>query len=598
MKKILPSVFLLFFSFYLFPAVRITEVAPNESYDWVEIFVTTPTNLSGWQLYEGSKLVKTFPDLTPGTSEFVVITFDTSTVDETNATGDTNGNGYWDLYTTDTGLTATDNVIILKDSNSVIVDMVAFANWSGEWTPTLATSQEFEAGITTGQWTGPFDIVGFDGAGKDNNIELCCIISWDTAGSGLDAGDAVTRDENCTDTDNSGQANRDWYVTNEYQSKGSFTAITLDKNPPATITNLSALATGVSGVVQLTWTAPMEDGTFGGACSYYVVRYATYPLNTLQDFYEAEDYSEAKNWIPAVPGTEEIHNVSGLTDGVTYWFLIQAMDDAWHLGDISNTGVKAIPYSLDLTPPSPITDLNVILWSRVWVATLTWTAPGDDGTVGTATSYEIRYATFTVASLGGDTTLWWNLAKKVDEDMATIPSPSPAGSKEVIRVEGLPSGQNITFHIRSKDESGNQSDMDTGSEASVDIPAHVLISEFATRGPDSARDEFVELYNPGDSPQDVTNWKLEYAAASHSGWNVKETLGAASVGAKGFYLITSNYAYYSSSNTVPADHESSTYLGLADDGHIRIVDESGYMVDKVGYGNAVLPEGNSPAPKH
>ena len=61
---------------------------------------------------------------------------------------------------------------------------------------------------------------------------------------------------------------------------------------------------------------------------------------------------------------------------------------------------KSVDYSRTIRF-SGITILTLILFSSVAIAagtpsnsaTLTWTAPGDDGSTGTATSYDIRYST-------------------------------------------------------------------------------------------------------------------------------------------------------------------------------------------------------------
>ncbi|MFC2048614.1 hypothetical protein ACFLR5_00155, partial [Elusimicrobiota bacterium] len=34
--------------------VRISEVAPVETNDWIELFISTETSLNGWKLYEGN----------------------------------------------------------------------------------------------------------------------------------------------------------------------------------------------------------------------------------------------------------------------------------------------------------------------------------------------------------------------------------------------------------------------------------------------------------------------------------------------------------------------------------------------------------------
>ena len=41
---------------------------------------------------------------------------------------------------------------------------------------------------------------------------------------------------------------------------------------------------------------------------------------------------------------------------------------------------------------------------------------------------------------------------------------------------------------------------------------HVVISEFASRGPSSAFDEFCEWYNPTNAQIDISGWKLQYSS--------------------------------------------------------------------------------------
>src|SRR5437867_7242668 len=74
--------------------------------------------------------------------------------------------------------------------------------------------------------------------------------------------------------------------------------------------------------------------------------------------------------------------------------------------------------------------------------------------------------------------------------------------------------------------------------AAPQLANHVVISEFATRGPSAATDEFVELYNPTDSAIDMSGWKLQYKSASGFTWNDRAILPANStIPAHGFFLI-------------------------------------------------------------
>jgi hypothetical protein len=81
---------------------------------------------------------------------------------------------------------------------------------------------------------------------------------------------------------------------------------------------------------------------------------------------------------------------------------------------------------------------------------LSWTAPGDDGNVGTASSYDMRYSQTPVAA---DTAGWWASATSV----GTMPPPLRAGSRESFIVAGLAPGATYYFAIRSSDEVPNVS---------------------------------------------------------------------------------------------------------------------------------------------
>lgn len=84
--------------------------------------------------------------------------------------------------------------------------------------------------------------------------------------------------------------------------------------------------------------------------------------------------------------------------------------------------------------------------------TVAWTSPGDDGNVGTATSYQIRYRFTPIA--GTDTTTWWNGATVVPNP----PVPKLAGTPDSMVVAGpFSSGTSVYFIIRALDEALNVS---------------------------------------------------------------------------------------------------------------------------------------------
>jgi hypothetical protein len=84
-------------------------------------------------------------------------------------------------------------------------------------------------------------------------------------------------------------------------------------------------------------------------------------------------------------------------------------------------------------------------------ATLTWSAPGDDGTSGRAARYEMRYRSVAIA--GTDTASWWNAAATV----AAMPAPGASGTVDSVQVHGLDPTLTWYFILRTADEVPNWS---------------------------------------------------------------------------------------------------------------------------------------------
>jgi hypothetical protein len=103
------------------------------------------------------------------------------------------------------------------------------------------------------------------------------------------------------------------------------------------------------------------------------------------------------------------------------------------------------PEPTDTTPPAAITDLNINCVTSGSVE-LTWTAPGDDGMAGRATSYDIRYHTDQIDSVT------WKVATACLAECV----PREAGASESFVVTGLNPSTPYFFAIRATDESSNR----------------------------------------------------------------------------------------------------------------------------------------------
>jgi hypothetical protein len=102
--------------------------------------------------------------------------------------------------------------------------------------------------------------------------------------------------------------------------------------------------------------------------------------------------------------------------------------------------------SRDLTAPARITDLAVTAVTATDI-TLEWTASGDDGDKGTASSYQLKRSGSAIdaSNFAAATTV------------AGVPGPGGAGSAELFTVTGLDSNLTYYFALRAVDEAGNAS---------------------------------------------------------------------------------------------------------------------------------------------
>ena len=100
----------------------------------------------------------------------------------------------------------------------------------------------------------------------------------------------------------------------------------------------------------------------------------------------------------------------------------------------------------DSSPPDAISDLatGTVTTSSI---DLSWTAPGDNGATGTATTYDVRYSTSTITA--GN---WATAAQATGE-----PAPQVAGSAETFTVTGLSESTTYFFAIKTSDEVPNES---------------------------------------------------------------------------------------------------------------------------------------------
>jgi hypothetical protein len=109
----------------------------------------------------------------------------------------------------------------------------------------------------------------------------------------------------------------------------------------------------------------------------------------------------------------------------------------------------------DTEPPAPVANLVASTGTSPGTVELSWVAPGDDGTTGTASSYIVRYNTVSITEDN------WATAT----DATGEPGPAPAGSVESMIVTGLMPSQPYYFAITTQDEVPNTSSVSNSPRA-------------------------------------------------------------------------------------------------------------------------------------
>lgn len=189
-----------------------------------------------------------------------------------------------------------------------------------------------------------------------------------------------------------------------YDSVNNGNNFNWDFGLPAAITNLTALISSVGRTIDLTWTAPGDDGTLGTlTSSTFTIQYTTVTA-----------FAQSSSWSPTAalatnvyrvhlattgvtPGSLQTYRVTGLTDANTYYFRVWTRDHVGNYSNISNgatnyatTQILSISLSYDtLTLPTPINLNTTVVISTPIIVT-------NDGNV--AATFEFNATTSTVGS--------------------------------------------------------------------------------------------------------------------------------------------------------------------------------------------------------
>lgn len=177
----------------------------------------------------------------------------------------------------------------------------------------------------------------------------------------------------------------------------------------------------------------------------------------------------------------------------------------------------------DITAPAKITNLSS---TRTLIngITLSWTAVGDDGTIGKASRYEVRYSTasitsanFSAATLAGG-----------------LPSPQSAGTPEIVTITGLAPATTYNFAIKAFDNVGNASPISNTMTRKTATPVVAFFDDMER--PD------MWTIDGSDGKGGGALWHLSTrraASPTHSFYYGNEVKGNFDTGARNFGSLTS-----------------------------------------------------------
>jgi hypothetical protein len=281
------------------------------------------------------------------------------------------------------------------------------------------------------------------------------------------------------------------------------------------------------------WTSPGDDGASGTAAA-YDIHYSTTEI-TEANWDETTPVDPRIVTPPKPSGQIETIVVLGLSPGTEYFFALKTADEVPNWSGLSNcaSGVTAG----ELIPPSDITDLVAKAVDN-YSFSLTWTAPGDNGSVGRAASYDVRYSTDPIGSEED-----WDTMTPV----AVTPVPSEAGETESFIVHGLSYQTGYLFAVKTVDALGNWSGISNMAMAMAYGDIYWVFPRTVNRGEllyiifETATSDSLKLTTNGGSVPRIC------------GVGVIEEL-AATIFSDGVHVMTFDFTYLDSENYYQANY--------------------------------------------
>ena len=234
-------------------------------------------------------------------------------------------------------------------------------------------------------------------------------------------------------------------------------------------------------------------------------------------------FTEVPGWSSVVLDNELVQQ---LMDGKAYGIAIfgSSITQNRDIASRDWEGGSGAPY-LELefeegekVPPSAVTDLSLIDAIEHGKVRIGWTATGDDGAEGTASTYEFRYSEGSSFS--------WDSAT----GLGNAPTPETSGTSETWTITSLEPGKTYTLAVVVKDEALNSSGVSNTIEFTVplDNTPPATISNLSATGGNGNGEILLSWTAPGDDGADGTAVSYEIrmspAAITQSNWNIAEVV--------------------------------------------------------------------------
>ncbi len=203
------------------------------------------------------------------------------------------------------------------------------------------------------------------------------------------------------------------------------------------------LARRVNGAWQSETVEVVDDTGWPNVCVKMDSTGAPHVVYTRRNWVDASNYPFDLRYATKSGGAWSVTRVD--TADVGLYCSVELANGAPH---IAYCGVTPAPLKwariLDATAPEQLSELRID-GATASSVTLGWTAPGDDGSIGRASSYEVRRNSAPLSSQN------WNASTAYGSAVV----PSAAGTDEALTWGSLPSGVWMYFGLRAIDESGN-----------------------------------------------------------------------------------------------------------------------------------------------